>query len=132
MKITLCGSAKFEEEYLYWNEKLTMVGHLVYTLAVMPSQKETREWYVAQEKEMLDLVHLAKIEESDVVVVINCTLADWAIEDYIGESTKREILWARLRGRPCFYTKTIRGDTEIMLKMLEAYAWKGIVGHENI
>src|SRR5690606_25227163 len=41
-------------------------------------------------KEVLDLVHLRKITESDVVVLITDK------EGYIGDSTRRELIWACL------------------------------------
>ena len=132
MKITLCGSARFEAEYHRWNELLTMEGHICYSLAVFPSQKEQREWYIEQQKEMLDLVHLAKIEESDATIVINCEQHKWDKEPYVGDSTKREIKWSVLRGKPVFYTNSCRGDADVLMNQLKAYAWKGILGHENI
>jgi hypothetical protein len=45
---------------------------------------------------MLDLVHLSKIEESDTIVVLNAG-------DYIGDSTKREVAWARIREKDVYW-----------------------------
>jgi len=132
MRITLCGSAKFEEEYIKWNEILTLQGHVIYSLAVLPSHKETIVWYSVEEKEMLDLVHLVKIMESDAIVVINCADAEWEKEAYVGESTRQQIIWAKMHGKPCFYTRAIRGDVRQMFNKLEAYAWRGIMSDENI
>lgn len=101
MKITLCGSARFEKEFHDWDEKLCLAGHVVYNLSVFPSSKAgVKDWYDDNTKVMLDLVHLAKIEESDAVVVLN-------IGGYIGESTMREICWARIRGKRRFYVETV-------------------------
>lgn len=97
MKITLCGSAKFEYAFHTWNELLTLNGHTVYSLAVFPSIKGEKNWYNQETKMLLDLAHLSKIEESDAIVVLN--------EDhYIGESIHREIKWAELRGKLIYYT----------------------------
>jgi hypothetical protein len=92
MKITLCGSAKFEKEFKVANERLTLAGHVVYSLAVYPSDKNGKDWYNAKQKEILDKVHLAKIDASDAIYVL-------APGGYIGESTQREIDYARKQGK---------------------------------
>lgn len=91
MKITLCGSARFEEEFKSTNKYLTLCGHMIYSLACMPSDNGGKDWYTESEKQILDLVHLAKIEESDVIVVVG--------DGYVGESTIREINWANVRNK---------------------------------
>lgn len=98
MRITLCGSAKFENRFIEWNERLTMKGHVVYSLAVMPSSKGDKNWYTLEQKTILDQVHLAKILNSDAIVVLN--------EDggYYGESTTNEIRWARMNGKKVYWT----------------------------
>jgi len=97
MRITLCGSAKFEKEFLGWTEKLTLSGHTVYGLAVYPSSKEgNKDWYDEPTKITLDLVHLDKILNSDAIVVIN-------VDGYTGFSTKREIEWARMQERDVYW-----------------------------
>lgn len=48
-----------------------------------------------QEKIILDLVHLRKIQESEAIVVINPG-------GYIGFSTKREIMWAIMLNKLIF------------------------------
>ncbi len=103
MKITLCGSTRFEEQYVAWNKYLTLIGHTVYSLGYWPPNPRPSE----QEKTTLDLVHLSKIEESECIFVINCPrLAgeDQIEEPYIGESTAREIQWACIRQKPIFYS----------------------------
>lgn len=132
MKLTLCGSAKFENEYHTWNEVLSMAGHIVYSLIAFPSIKGKQEWYIKEQKEMLDLCHLEKISLSDAIVVINCGMTDWGKQPYVGESTRREIIWARMQGKPAFYTGSCRGDDALFLKWLEAYAWKGVLTDENL
>jgi len=97
MKITICGSLKYEKEIQAWHEKLAMSGHTVYCMVVLPSQKEgVKDWYNADEKETLDLLHLSKIEESDAIFVVD-------VDGYIGESTKREIKWATIRGKAVYH-----------------------------
>ena len=97
MKLTLCGSSRFEQQFHEWNEKLSLVGHVVYGLAVYPSSKDNnKNWYSTAQKQTLDLVHLAKIDNSDAIVVIN-------VDGYISDSTRREIEWARVRGKTVYY-----------------------------
>ncbi len=84
MIITLCGSTKFEEQFHAWNEALTLAGHVVLSLGVFPSNKPDREWYTPEQKEALDLVHLAKIELSDAIILLN-------VDGYVGSSARREI-----------------------------------------
>lgn len=87
MVVTLCGSARFETEFKEWNKRLSLAGHVVLTLACYPSDNGGKDWYTARQKDILDSVHLAKIDLSEAIVVIN-------VDGYIGESTKREILHA--------------------------------------
>jgi hypothetical protein len=109
MRITLCGSAKFEEEFHEWNEKLTLLGtHVVYGLAVLPSWKGgQKDWYTEEQKLKLDTVHLMKILNSDAIVVLNRN-------NYIGESTRREIAWATSIGKPAFYIEGIPNASNLL------------------
>ena len=95
MKFTICGSARFEPEWHEWNKRLGLMGHISYSLMTFPSVEGSKSWYTTAQKEQLDLAHLAKIEESDAVFVINK-------DGYIGESTTREIMWAILRGKKLY------------------------------
>ena len=110
MRITLCGSAKFEGMFHKWNKDLTLAGHTIYALAVYPSYMENnKNWYSEDQKSLLDLVHLDKILNSDAVVVID-------VDSYIGDSTKREVLWARIQGKRVYWitenskNMTMRGE----------------------
>jgi hypothetical protein len=96
VKFTICGSTRWESAFHEWNKRLGLMGHISYSLTTFPSVEGRKSWYSAEEKELMDLVHLAKIEESDAIFVINQ-------EGYIGESTHREISWAKLRNKKIFY-----------------------------
>lgn len=102
MKITLCGSTRFNDEFAVWNARLTLAGHVVYSLAIVSKQEgDLGKEHISQtisedDKNRLDLVHLAKIEESDAIVVLNR-------DDYIGQSTTRELMWARMRGKKVYW-----------------------------
>lgn len=75
---------------------LSLYGHTVYTLSVYPSQKESgKDWYTEEEKKTLDQVHLDKISNSDAIFVINPFA-------YIGESTLKEVEFAKRSGKQIF------------------------------
>lgn len=94
MKITLCGSTRFREEFHLANKRLTLAGHLVYSVG----------WFIHdvggpqptdREKLLLDAVHMRKIMESDAIYVLNKG-------GYIGESTLREMYMAQVAGKMIF------------------------------
>tara|TARA_Y100000114_G_C11764120_1_gene332363 strand:+ start:45858 stop:46394 length:537 start_codon:yes stop_codon:yes gene_type:complete len=96
MKITLCGSARFEDYFKFWNEQLSLCGHVVYSLSVYPSDKQSgKDWYTEEQKQVLDQVHLDKIRNSDAILVLNR-------HAYIGESTMKEIEFARNLGKTVY------------------------------
>lgn len=97
MKLCLIGSTKFMPLYIEANRKLTLQGHVVYTVATISSSTaETKSDITEDQKQILDLVHLRKIQESDGVVIITDETG------YVGFSTKREIQWAQMLGKPLF------------------------------
>lgn len=117
MKITICGSLRFEDEIQAWHEDLALQGHIIYSTVVYPSMKGgNKDWYTPHQKTMLDLVHLAKISNSDGVLVVDQPLMCYnnindeetqdfpcpygnMCERYIGESTRREIEWAYIQNK---------------------------------
>lgn len=94
-RVTLCGSTRFRGEYELWNKRLTLAGFLVYSVAGFG---HSGDHFSEAEKARLDQMHLAKIDASHIVVVINPG-------HYIGESTRREIEHATATGKPVFYTE---------------------------
>jgi len=97
MIITLCGSAKFEEEFKVWNEKLTLANHTVFSLSVYPSDKNgVKCWYSDETKVALDAAHKRKIAASDAIVVLNRS-------GYYGDSTKSEIQFAQDNGKDIYW-----------------------------
>lgn len=97
MKICLCGSTKFEGDFHRVSEALALAGHIVHEISVYPSQKNgEKNWYTEEQKQILDVVHFAKIEASDAIFVID-------VDNYIGPSTAREIIWAKMLGKKIFH-----------------------------
>jgi hypothetical protein len=92
-RITLCGSTKFKEEYALWNKRLTLAGFIVYSVSGFGHYGDE---FTPEQKEMLDQVHLTKIDCSHAIVVINPG-------GYIGKSTENEINHARNTGKEIYY-----------------------------
>ena len=89
--ITLCGSTKFKNEYLEAQKRLTLEGNIVISVGLFGHSGDN-EVYTENKKEMLDDMHLRKIDLADEIFVINTG-------GYIGESTKREIEYAGKTGK---------------------------------
>jgi len=88
--ITLCGSTKFKKEYMETMRKLTLKGKIVIPVRVFAHSKSKP--ITKEEKKMLDELHLRKIDLSDTIYVINPG-------GYMGESTKKEIMYVRKNGK---------------------------------
>src|SRR3954462_11130076 len=80
-KIVLIGSTRFVRAFAEWNARLTLKGHLVYSVALTSSEYALPE----RDKIVLDYVHMKKIEASDEACVLE-------VRGYSGESAEREII----------------------------------------
>lgn len=97
MRITLCGSGKYESQYHQLNMDLSLRGHVVYGMAVYASQMGgVKDWYTDSQKVTLDHVHKMKILNSEGIVVINNG-------GYVGDSTESEIQYAQDAGKRVFW-----------------------------
>lgn len=92
--VTLCGSTKFKEDFERINMLFTMKGYIVLMPGVFGHADNVM--LTAEEKNLLDKLHLQKIDMSDMVYVINK-------HGYIGNSTSNEIIYAIKQGTPVFY-----------------------------
>lgn len=101
--ICLCGSTRFTEQMLVKQWELTKQGIIVLGWCALP------DWYFRGEdkahigdqegvKDIVDRVHLRKIDLADEVFVLN-------IDGYIGQSTRNEIDYALSRGKAVFYAE---------------------------
>ena len=84
--ITLCGSTKFKNEFLWINKWLTLQGNVVLSVGLFGGHDS--EPITPEEKIMLDSIHKSKIDISNEIFVIDS-------ENYIGNSTKNEIEYAK-------------------------------------
>src|SRR5262249_12432910 len=99
-RITLCGSTRFRAAFDFWNTHLTLAGNVVYSVAVDAHSSARDAGPSDPEKEILDKVHLKKIMNSDAIFVID-------IDGYIGNSTSREIEFARNRGKKIYFLSAL-------------------------
>lgn len=105
MILTLCGSLRHEDYWHEANKQLGLAGHICFSVMTFPSiELGQKSWYTEDQKWTLDLAHFAKIEESDGVVMLN-------IDGYLGESSLRELKWARMRHKHIFWA--FRDDRKI-------------------
>jgi len=88
--ITLCGSTRFKDQFKEIERKLTMDGKIVLPPAFY-GKAEGLEYSPEMAKLLWEL-HVDKINISDGIYVINPG-------EYIGESTKKEIDYAKSLGK---------------------------------
>ena len=93
--VTLCGSTSFKEQFLEAQKRLTLEGSIVISVGLFGHSGDDDVWKPGV-KEMLDDMHLRKIDLADEIFVIN-------VGGYIGESTKREIAYAEKTGKTVNY-----------------------------
>lgn len=94
--VCICGSTRFAEEILAANGDLTLAGVIVVAPGVF-THRESGGKITEEQKATLDALHLRKIDLADRVLVINPG-------GYVGESTTREIAYARATGKPVSFT----------------------------
>ena len=100
MRITLCGSMRYRQAFTDWNTILTLGGHTIYGNCEARCGDD-------ECKRRLDLVHLDKIDHSDAIVVLN-------VDGYIGDSTLREIEWAKMKRKDIYYLENCPKDKGIL------------------
>lgn len=92
--VCICGSTRFVDEMRAANRDLTFAGVIV----VAPG--EAGEVVTHEQKTALDALHLRKIDLADRVLVVNPG-------GYVGESTRREVAYARATGKPISFTHPV-------------------------
>lgn len=104
MKLCLIGSSRFKEIYDRANRELTLMGHVVYSIATVSTGDQLPE----KDKTILDLVHLRKIQESETSVLVTDDTG------YYGFSTRREMMWGVMIGKPLAVFVTRDPETSIL------------------
>lgn len=123
-KVCLCGSTRFKAAFIQANFEETMAGRLVYSVGFFSHADSAVYQPTPEEKAALDALHIAKIDASDEILVIDeelvvcikckqpynggprhsdCCGAIGDVVRYWGDSTKREIAHAERTGKPVRY-----------------------------
>lgn len=94
--VVLCGSTRFISAFHAANLRETLAGHIV--LSIGCDTKSDSDLLLAgqltlADKGRLDELHLRKIDLADEVLILN-------VGGYLGESTLRELAYARHQGKP--------------------------------
>ena len=100
--VCICGSIRFVDEMTAANRELTLAGAIVVAPGVFLRAEghEADEVITDEQKSALGALHLRKIDLADRVLVVNPG-------GYIGESTSREIAYARATGKPILFTDPV-------------------------
>ena len=95
--VTLCGSTKFKDDFLYAQEELSLKGCIVISVGLFGHADGKFQTVITPEvKSMLDDMHKRKIDMADYMYVINRN-------DYIEKSTQSEIQYAKATGKDVVY-----------------------------
>jgi hypothetical protein len=95
--VCLCGSTRFKDTYREENARLTMEGKVVLSVGLFGHAEDYD--FTEEQKEMLDSIHLDKIDMADRVHVIN-------VDGYIGESTQNELRYAAQQNKKITFYDT--------------------------
>ena len=100
--VTLCGSTTFKDAINAENSRLTQAGCLVISLGLFGhTDLPDYDWDTdaSDMKRTLDAIHAQKIDMADRIHVVN-------VGGYYGESTAREIAYARAAGKRVTFMET--------------------------
>lgn len=92
--ITICGSMRYTKEMLSVAEKIELEGNVVLLPLYNSSQK--KKIYTKAQYKVLEAVHKERIKLAETILVVN-------IDNYIGESTNKEIEFAKKLGKEIIY-----------------------------
>lgn len=100
--VCICGSTRFANELSAANRDLTLAGAIVVAPGVLlrADDRQADEAITNEQEAALNALHLRKIDLADRVLVVNPG-------GYIGESTSREIAYARATGKPISFTDPV-------------------------
>jgi len=90
--VCICGSTRFMKRIREVGRDLTYEGKIVVGPECVTSSEHEFEAAHPELKAMMDKLHLRKIDLADEVFIVN-------VDGYIGESTAREIEYAKKQGK---------------------------------
>lgn len=111
--VCLCGSTKFQQEFMDANYRETMKGNIVLSVGFFMHAQNNRHGQdvgaTEEQKAKLDDLHLRKIDLCDEVLILNVPSDDPPMRHtgYIGRSTRREAWYARRMAKPIRFLNTI-------------------------
>lgn len=94
--ITLCGSTRFKDEFMRIERELAKQNYIVINLGLFSKSDPVNPNEKLPTKEEHIDVHYQKIDMCDAVFVVN-------VNNYVGNSTLREIEYAVSAGKKVFY-----------------------------
>lgn len=99
--VCLCGSTRFWRTFQEASLRETLAGKIVLSIGAASGTDDEHFGNLPKAeydrvKAMLDGLHMRKIELADEVLILN-------VDNYIGESTARELAYARHLGKPVRY-----------------------------
>jgi hypothetical protein len=119
--VTLCGSTRFWRTFQRAGLDETMAGRIVLSIGAASGTDDEHFGNLPRDeyervKTMLDTLHLRKIDLCDEILVLNC-------DGYVGESTAREVAYAKRHGRRVRWLEVGLTD-EAVANLQRAYAAK--------
>lgn len=109
--VCLCGSTRFSQEFQDANLAMTLNGYIVLTVGCdtksdddLFSRKSPEA--KAKLKNELDILHFRKIDLADGVLILN-------VGGYIGESTSRELAYAKALGKQIWFLEAEADDENL-------------------
>ena len=106
--ITICGSMKYKDNMIEIVESLALRGYCVISPVYLNKSKEL---YTNEDFKTLKDIHFQKIKLSDAILIVN-------IDNYIGDSTKLEIDYAKELNKEILYY------TDMINELLGSYGKK--------
>lgn len=106
--VCLCGSTRFWREFQAASLRETLAGKIVLSIGAASGTDDEHFGNLPREeydrvKAMLDELHLRKINLADEILVLN-------VGQYVGQSTRREIDYARQHGKPIRWLERVAED----------------------
>ena len=102
--ICLCGSTRFMEAFFVAGWRFTLEGIIVLSIGVCKHANDHGGEALGQDvADKLDELHLRKIDLADSVFVLN-------VDGYIGESTRKEIEYAKSKNKPIRYLQALKAE----------------------
>ncbi len=104
--VCLCGSTRFIQAFQKANLHETLAGRIVLSIGC-DTKSDQVLGLGPVDKTALDLLHLFKIDLADEILVLN-------VGGYVGESTRREIAYARMQGKRIRWVEPVAVAEEVI------------------